>query len=95
MPQIWLTYEELAAFVGREADDVQALLAASDRPRRKCSDGQVRVKLGESMAHDFMLSYASAVRGDVDATFLVSQLRGVLTLLRRPTAHAVSKRRRA
>jgi ribosomal protein L20 len=45
MPQIWMTYSEIAALLGCDADDarVQAMLRSLDR--KKSRDGLTRVKL--------------------------------------------------
>jgi hypothetical protein len=45
MPQIWMTYSEIAALLGCDADDarIQAILRSLDR--KKSRDGLTRVKL--------------------------------------------------
>ncbi|HLH94783.1 MAG TPA: hypothetical protein VKW08_06660 [Xanthobacteraceae bacterium] len=54
MPQIWLTYAELADMIG--CDPVQARATASMLPldRRRCHDGQTRAKLNAHLAEVFL-----------------------------------------
>jgi hypothetical protein len=45
MPQIWMTYGEIAALLGCDADDVRAQAIQRSLDRRKSRDGLTRVKL--------------------------------------------------
>jgi hypothetical protein len=45
MPQLWLTYEELAEFTGQPVDEVRALVGAEGWDRRRSRDGHTRIKL--------------------------------------------------
>jgi hypothetical protein len=45
MPQLWLTYEELAHFTGRPLEEVRALVGAEGWDRRRSRDGRTRLKL--------------------------------------------------
>ncbi|GGE49011.1 hypothetical protein GCM10007276_27660 [Agaricicola taiwanensis] len=59
MPQIWLTYEEAGDLFGCDASTARDRAIASGYARRKCSDGQTRIKLSLSAAHDYMMAYAN------------------------------------
>ncbi|KAA5599569.1 hypothetical protein [Blastochloris sulfoviridis] len=45
MPQLWLTYEELAAFTNQTAEKAREGVIAAAWDRRRCHDGMTRVKL--------------------------------------------------
>ena len=53
MPQIWLTYDELAALTGCDRTQARSLAAAIPLDRRKSRDGNTRVKLSHSMTEAF------------------------------------------
>ncbi|BBF93340.1 hypothetical protein [Blastochloris tepida] len=45
MPQLWLTYEELAAFTNQTPEKAREGVIAAAWDRRRCHDGMTRVKL--------------------------------------------------
>ncbi len=45
MPQIWMTYAELAALLGLDTDQARALTTYRSLDRKKSRDGVTRVKL--------------------------------------------------
>jgi hypothetical protein len=53
MAQIWLSYDEVAALCRCAADVARAKIEHRGWPRRRCSDGLVRVKLPADLAGDF------------------------------------------
>ena len=58
MPQIWMTYGELAALLGCEADDARIQSAQRSLDRKKSRDGLTRVKLDVL----WMAKFCAAVR---------------------------------
>lgn len=54
MPQIWLTYNELAALMDCEAAEACGAAAAIPLDRRKSRDGLTRVKLDASLTAAFL-----------------------------------------
>lgn len=50
MPQIWLTYGELATLMGCDLADARRAALAIQLDRRKCRDGQTRAKLTPTLA---------------------------------------------
>src|SRR5215203_4661688 len=63
MVQIWLTYSELGEMYGRSAVEAREAAIEEGWDRRRCSDGQSRVKLPEGAAHAFVLRYADVIQG--------------------------------
>jgi hypothetical protein len=59
MPQLWLTYEELADLVRCSSEAAREGVAENGWPRRRCSDGQTRIKISSGLAHSYMLGYAA------------------------------------
>ena len=57
MPQVWLTYEELAEMFTLDAQTVRSEVIAHGWPRRRCSDALTRVKLPPAAAHEYMVAY--------------------------------------
>jgi hypothetical protein len=57
VPQVWLTYEELAEMFTLDAETVRSEVIAHGWPRRRCSDALTRVKLPPAAAHEFMVAY--------------------------------------
>jgi hypothetical protein len=55
MPQIWATYEELAESLGTAVAEARNVAIAQNMARRKCSDGQTRVKLPHTLAMNLIL----------------------------------------
>jgi hypothetical protein len=45
MPQIWMTYDEIAELIGSDADAARAQAMHRSLDRRKSGDGLTRVKL--------------------------------------------------
>lgn len=56
MPQIWLTYDELAVLMQCDAIAARAVAATLPLDRRRSGDGQTRAKLSPSLAESFMES---------------------------------------
>lgn len=54
MPQIWLTYDELAALMNCDPAGARGAAAAIRLDRRKCRDGRTRAKLTPSLAAAFV-----------------------------------------
>ena len=54
MPQIWLTYDELAALMNCDAAGARGAATAIGLDRRKSRDGQTRAKLTPSLAAAFL-----------------------------------------
>jgi hypothetical protein len=61
VPQVWLTYEELAEMFTLDAQTVRSEVIAHGWPRRRCSDALTRVKLPPAAAHEYMVSYAARI----------------------------------
>ncbi|MES2194870.1 MAG: hypothetical protein V4517_10660 [Pseudomonadota bacterium] len=55
MPQIWLTYEELATLMNCDPARARAAALAIRLDRRKSRDGQTRAKLTPFLAEAFLL----------------------------------------
>lgn len=60
MPQIWLSYPELAAFLECAIEDARPAAIDGGWSRRQCSDGLTRVKLKPADAERYMRSCAEA-----------------------------------
>ncbi|WP_298965346.1 hypothetical protein [uncultured Methylobacterium sp.] len=54
MPQIWLTYDEMADHFGCSATEARSGAISQGWRRRRCSDGATRVKLLPDMALEYM-----------------------------------------
>jgi hypothetical protein len=54
VPQIWLTYDELAALMDCDAATARGTAAAIGLDRRKCHDGCTRAKLNPSLMEVFL-----------------------------------------
>jgi hypothetical protein len=54
VPQIWLTYHELAALMDCDPAEAYGAAAAIPLDRRKSRDGQTRVKLDSSLTKAFL-----------------------------------------
>ena len=82
MPQVWMTYGEIAALLGCEADDarVQALQRSLDR--KKSRDGLTRVKLD---LHWMAMFYSAIRQADTRLDRSIRPFRGVGGCPRRPT----------
>lgn len=76
MPQIWLSYPELAAFLGCRADDARPAAIEEGWSRRRCRDGLTRVKLTPADAERYMRSCAEA---STQINQQVASLRAILS----------------
>jgi hypothetical protein len=85
VPQVWLTYEELAEMFSLEAETVRAEVISHGWPRRRCSDSVTRVKLPPGAAHEYMVAYVIAAGQARSETFPESP---VLDLQRQAAALA-------
>jgi hypothetical protein len=56
VPQIWLTYDELAVLMKCDPIAARAVTATLPLDRRRSRDGQTRAKLSPSLAEAFMES---------------------------------------
>lgn len=54
MPQIWVTRDELAGYLGSDADGVAATIAAMDLAGRRDADGMERLMLPPGLATAFL-----------------------------------------
>jgi hypothetical protein len=54
MPQIWMTYDEIADLLGCEPDEARALAVHRSLDRKKSRDGLTRVKLDLEWAGRFV-----------------------------------------
>lgn len=54
MPQIWLTYDELAALMDCDRAEARGAAAAIQLDRRKSRDGNTRAKLTPSLTEAFL-----------------------------------------
>jgi hypothetical protein len=54
VPQIWLTYDELAALMGCDLEGARGGAAAIGLDRRKSRDGRTRAKLTHSLTEVFL-----------------------------------------
>ena len=54
MPQIWLTYDELAVLIECNSATARGAAAAIGLDRRKCRDGLTRAKLTPSLTEAFL-----------------------------------------
>ena len=60
MPQIWMTYDELAGLLGCGLDDVRDRVLRDGLDRRQSRDGKTRVKLDLELAGLFIEKIRSA-----------------------------------
>lgn len=83
MPQIWLSYPELAAFLGCAVHDARPAAVDGGWSRRRCSDGLTRVKLSPAAAERYMRSCTEA-SAQIDEQ--VASLREILDEARHETS---------
>jgi hypothetical protein len=57
MPQLWLTFEEIADLFDCDAAGARSRVIANQWERRRCHDGLTRAQLPSEAAHEFMLRY--------------------------------------
>jgi hypothetical protein len=58
MPQLWLTFEEIADLLDCDAADARRRVFANQWERRRYADGLTRAQLPPEVAHEFMLRYS-------------------------------------
>jgi hypothetical protein len=68
MAQIWATYGEVAALCACTTAAATVEIEKRGWPRRRCSDGVVRVKLPADLAYDFVRIAASRSMAEAMAT---------------------------
>jgi hypothetical protein len=59
MPQLWLTFEEIADLFYCDTADARRRVFANQWERRRYSDGLTRAQLPPEVAHEFMRRYSS------------------------------------
>jgi hypothetical protein len=59
MPQLWLTFEEIADLFYCDTAGARRRVIANQWERRRYSDGLTRAQLPPEVAHEFMLRYSS------------------------------------
>jgi hypothetical protein len=59
MPQLWLTFEEIADLYYCDTAGARRRVIANQWERRRYSDGLTRAQLPPEAAHEFMLRYRS------------------------------------
>lgn len=92
MPQIWMTYGELAALLGCETDDARNQAVQRSLDRKKSRDGLTRVKLDVLL----MAKFFAAVRGaDSILDQAIRDLQGVHAEMKRDWGAIVRADRRA
>ncbi len=57
MPQVWLTFEEVAEFYRCDGAGARGRAFANQWERRRCSDGEIRVLLPSAEARAYMARY--------------------------------------
>lgn len=72
MPQVWMTYEELARLCGCSAAEARLRAIHLSLHRRKSSDGATRVKLDLALTAKF---FASIREADFDLDGAIEALR--------------------
>ncbi|MBR0715862.1 hypothetical protein [Bradyrhizobium liaoningense] len=72
MPQVWMTYDELATLCGCDAAAARHLASHLSLDRRKSRDGCTRVKLNPALAAKF---FAAVRDADFDLDFAIATLR--------------------
>jgi hypothetical protein len=74
MPQIWLTYDELAALMDCDRAEARGIAAAIPLVRRKSRDGHTRAKLSPTLTEEFL---DSVLQQRLDIAACASNLRTV------------------
>lgn len=81
MPQLWLTYQEMADEFGRDAEAVREAVHLSGWTRKRSRDGLTRVLMPLATMNAYFASAALRTATlDAQADNLVTQLRGVTLL---------------
>jgi hypothetical protein len=75
MPQLWLTFEEIADLFYCDTADARRRVFANQWERRRYSDGLTRALLPSEVAHEFMLRYSGKHKSvdEFDAAMAVSR----------------------
>jgi hypothetical protein len=76
MPQIWMTYDELAELIGCNAATARAAAIAIPLDRRKSRDGNTRSKLNPALAEAY-IDLVLQQRRDREIDVCVDSLREV------------------
>jgi hypothetical protein len=71
MPQIWMTYDELATLSGCSASEARVLALHLSLDRRKSRDGNIRIKLDLALTARF---FASVREADFDLDSAIEAL---------------------
>lgn len=86
MPQIWLTYDELAEHFRGSGTEAREQVIAAGWDRRRSRDGLTRVKLPPATAIEYMRALARCFEASVAGSATdeqVAHLRTILGLMRR------------
>ncbi|HEY3641095.1 MAG TPA: hypothetical protein VGL31_08370 [Xanthobacteraceae bacterium] len=59
MPQLWLTFEEIADLFDCDPAGARRRVIANQWERRRYNDGLTRAQLPDEVAHEFMLRYGN------------------------------------
>jgi hypothetical protein len=88
MPQIWMTYDEIAGLLGSTADAVRAQVLNRSLDRKKSRDGLTRVKLDS----DWTAHFVAAIR-DADPLLdeAIRDLRTIRREMARDTGYIVRR----
>lgn len=77
MPQIWVTRDELAAYLGCDADGVADVIDDMDLPVREDSDGELRVMLPPGLATQYAAAQPAIRQAVLSATGCALPLRDI------------------
>ena len=92
MPQIWLTYDELAALMDCDPADARSAALAIRLDRRKSRDGQTRAKLTPSLT-DALLDSMLRQHLEQEIAACAGDLRAMRERMTARTAVVAPKRR--
>lgn len=85
MPQIWMTYDELAGLLNCDWADARAYAAGTGLDRRKSRDGQTRAKLTSPLTEMF-LDVILRERLEREISVCVQDLKAMHELMAKPPA---------
>lgn len=91
MPQIWLSYDELADLMGCDAEAARTAAASIPLDRRKSHDGRTRAKLNPDLA-DLFLDRVLRHRLDQELRACAGDLRAVHQRMARAPLDASRRR---
>jgi hypothetical protein len=74
MPQIWLSYDELAEYLGCTGLAAANFAATAHWSRRRCSDGLTRAKLPPAQAEAFLRHYIFGLKSATQSERLGAML---------------------